>query len=100
MQSGEGVIRIKNKKNYGFSIAVNQGIKESKGEYVVLLNNDTVAEPEWLENLVSCIEKHENIFSVCSKMIRYNEKDKNFMEKKKAFLAPFTFRGNYFNSIN
>lgn len=67
---------IKNNKNYGFSIAVNQGIKEAKGEYVVLLNNDTVAEPEWLESLVKCIEEDSKIFSVCSKMIRYNEKEK------------------------
>lgn len=67
---------IKNKQNYGFSIAVNQGIKASKGEYVVLLNNDTVVFEDWLGNLVKCIEKDKKIFSVCSKMIRYNEKDK------------------------
>lgn len=61
-------------KNYGFSTAVNVGIKESKGEYVVLLNNDTEVEKDWLENLVTCIESDQQIFSCSSKMIRYHER--------------------------
>lgn len=67
---------IKMHKNYGFSIAVNRGIKESRGEYVVLLNNDTVVFEHWLYNLIDTIEKDSKIFSVSSKMIRYGEKDK------------------------
>ncbi|MBI6873601.1 glycosyltransferase family 2 protein [Clostridium aciditolerans] len=67
---------IKLDENYGFSRAVNEGIKVSQGEYVVLLNNDTVVENTWLLNLVNCIEKDRKIFSCCSKMIRYHEKDK------------------------
>lgn len=62
-------------KNYGFSYAVNVGIRESKGEYVVLLNNDTEVEKDWLENLVLCIESSPEIFSCSSKMIRYNERN-------------------------
>ncbi|MCY6484519.1 glycosyltransferase family 2 protein [Clostridium aestuarii] len=67
---------IKNKQNYGFSITVNQGIKAACGKYVVLLNNDTEVFEDWLKNLVECIEQDKKIFSVCSKMLRYNEKDK------------------------
>ncbi|MEJ8553409.1 glycosyltransferase family 2 protein [Tepidibacter sp. Z1-5] len=63
-------------KNHGFSKAVNEGIKAAKGEYVALLNNDTEVEKDWLENLVNCIKKDEKIFSVCSKMIQYNDRDK------------------------
>lgn len=33
---------VYNKKNYGFGIANNIGIKESNGEYIFLLNSDTV----------------------------------------------------------
>ncbi|WP_347707924.1 glycosyltransferase family 2 protein [Clostridium sp. C2-6-12] len=68
------IIRLE--KNYGFSKAVNEGIKASKSDYVVLLNNDTEVKEEWLLSLVSCIEKDTKIFSCCSKMIRYNEKDR------------------------
>lgn len=61
-------------KNYGFSCAVNRGIKQSKGKYIVLLNNDTEVEPTWLENLVGCIESDPLIFSCCSKMVRHQER--------------------------
>ena len=64
------------KQNYGFSKAVNEGIKASNSQYVVLLNNDTEVDKFWLENLVNCIEKDEKIFSCCSKMIQYSERDK------------------------
>lgn len=63
-------------RNYGFSRAVNEGIKASKGEYVVLLNNDTEAERDWLRNLVKCIESDRKIFSCSSKMIQYIDRSK------------------------
>lgn len=62
-------------KNYGFSGAVNVGIRESKGDYVVLLNNDTQVDPDWLRQLVLCMDQDEMIFSCSSKMIRYHERD-------------------------
>ena len=40
-----------------------------------MLNNDTVAKRDWLENLINSIEKEKNIFSVCSKMLRYDDKN-------------------------
>ncbi|MBZ9636643.1 glycosyltransferase family 2 protein [Clostridium sp. FP1] len=64
------------KENYGFSRAVNEGIKASNSEYVVLLNNDTEVDKFWLQNLVKCIEDDENIFSCCSKMMQYSERNK------------------------
>lgn len=63
-------------ENYGFSYAVNEGIKESTGEFVVLLNNDTQVCNGWLESLIKCIENDPSIFAVSSKMIRMNEKEK------------------------
>jgi len=65
---------IKLDKNYGFSKAVNEGIKVAKGKYIVLLNNDTEVEKDWLQNLICCIEKDSNIFSCCSKMLRYEDR--------------------------
>lgn len=62
-------------KNYGFDKAVNEGIKLSNSEYVVLLNNDTVAKKNWLDELIKCIESDKKIFSVCSKMLRYDDKN-------------------------
>ncbi|MBE6049632.1 MAG: glycosyltransferase family 2 protein [Clostridium sp.] len=62
-------------KNYGFSKAVNEGIKRSKSKFVALLNNDTELHKDWLLELYNCISKDENIFSCCSKMLRYIDRD-------------------------
>lgn len=62
-------------KNYGFSIAVNEGIKRSKSEFVALLNNDTELHINWLEELYNCINSDDKIFSVSSKMLRFIERD-------------------------
>lgn len=66
---------IKLDKNYGFSRAVNEGIKVCKSKYVALLNNDTELDKDWLKELYYCIEKDNSIFSVCSKMLRYDNRN-------------------------
>lgn len=60
-------------KNYGFSPAVNVGIKMAKGEYVLLLNNDTVVEEDFVRQMVKAVEKDQRIFGVSSKMIAYQD---------------------------
>lgn len=62
-------------KNYGFSRAVNEGIRLAKGEYVLLLNNDTVIEKDFVQELIKTIEKDSKIFSVSSKMIAYHNRE-------------------------
>lgn len=66
---------IKMPSNKGFSIAANEGIKSSLHEYVVLLNNDTEVEEDWLKELYNEIKKDKDIFSVCSKMLRFDDRD-------------------------
>lgn len=44
---------IRNGENLGFGRACNQGIAASRGRYVVLLNNDAVVTPGWLDGLVA-----------------------------------------------
>ncbi len=43
---------ILNPANHGFARANNQGIEKSTGEYIVLLNNDTIVPPGWLGRLL------------------------------------------------
>lgn len=59
-------------QNYGFSRAVNEGIHISKGEYVLLLNNDTVLESNFLEKIIEYMSLNKNIFAISSKMVQYN----------------------------
>jgi GT2 family glycosyltransferase len=44
---------ISNERNVGFAAANNQGLDAAKGEVLVLLNNDTVVAPGWLERLAA-----------------------------------------------
>lgn len=61
--------------NTGFSGAVNVGIKAAKTPYVILLNNDTEAEPEYVGELLKAIESSPKIFSVSPKMIQLYHKE-------------------------
>lgn len=47
-----GIHVILNPTNNGFARANNQGIAQSTGEYLVLLNNDTIVPPGWLSRLL------------------------------------------------
>lgn len=55
--------------NTGFCHAVNVGIEASRTPYVILLNNDTVVKPGFVEALVETMEKDENIFSASPMML-------------------------------
>ena len=49
---------IENKKNYGFSYANNQAIKIAQGEYILLLNPDTLIDEETLKKVVDFMDSH------------------------------------------
>lgn len=66
---------IENGRNTGFSHAVNQGIAQARGKYVVLFNNDAFAEPEWLAELIRTAEKDERTFAVQSLMLRHYQRE-------------------------
>lgn len=58
--------------NDGFAVAVNEGIRRAGGDYVVLLNNDTAAEPAWLGELVGALDGSDYDFAA-SLMLFYDE---------------------------
>ncbi|MDA0974218.1 MAG: glycosyltransferase family 2 protein, partial [Bacteroidetes bacterium] len=53
-----GIRLIANKENMGFSVANNQGIKISEGDYVLLLNPDTLVEEETFKTCVDFLDSH------------------------------------------
>lgn len=57
-------------ENTGFTGAVNTGIQAADTPYVLLLNNDTEAEPNYVEVMEREISRSEKIFSVSGKMIQ------------------------------
>ena len=52
---------VSNPKNLGFPAACNQGLREAIGDYLVLLNNDTVVTEGWLEQLIALADSSPTI---------------------------------------
>ncbi len=52
---------VRNESARGYTVAANQGLRETTGEYVVLLNSDTVLTPGWLDRMVACAESDPGI---------------------------------------
>ena len=54
----EKIQLIENSENFGYCEGNNIGIKKSKGEYIVILNPDTIVNSDWLEKLFEAYKKN------------------------------------------
>ncbi len=52
---------IENRENLGFARGCNQGVEAATGEYVLLLNNDTVVTPDWLSGMLETLTSAPDI---------------------------------------
>ncbi len=67
---------ICNADNLGFSVAVNQGIQASNGDFVVLLNNDIVLEPYFLQNIFDAFQKHPDWLHAATKIRQFHHRER------------------------
>jgi len=63
---------IENKENKGFSVANNQAIRQAKGEYILLLNPDTVVEDTTFQKVITFMDEHPEAGGLGVKMIDGN----------------------------
>jgi GT2 family glycosyltransferase len=80
-------ILIENKVNVGFSKANNQAIKLAKGEYVLLLNPDTVVEEDTFEKCIAFMDKTPDAGGLGVKMV--DGKGKFLPESKRGLPTPW-----------
>ena len=76
---GDYIHVIQNDKNYGFAKGNNVGIRyaiQEATDYVLLLNNDTTVDPEFLTEMVSVAEADKRIGIVCPRMYFYDRPDR------------------------
>ena len=69
---------IKNSENQGFAKANNQAYELAKTlqvDYLVLLNDDTIVTPQWLDYLIETAESNQQIAAVQAKLMLWPEKD-------------------------
>lgn len=63
-------------ENFGFCKAVNEGIRQARSNYVLLLNNDIEVEEDFLEEMVAALRRHKKAFSCAARMIQFHDRDK------------------------
>lgn len=85
---------IHNDRNAGFAVANNIGIKIAKGEFILLLNSDTVVEDQTIENTLNYIKKNTDVGAIGCKIVhRDGTLDKacrrSFPEPKNSFYRLF-----------
>jgi len=69
-----GATVISNPRNVGFGSAMNQAFRQSTAPYFATLNDDTVADPEWLSVLVRAMEQRPEI-GMCAPRIQLAGQD-------------------------
>lgn len=62
-------------ENRGFTGACNAGYAAARGEFILLLNNDTEADPRWIETIVETFDHHPEVGSVASKMLLFDQRE-------------------------
>jgi GT2 family glycosyltransferase len=60
---------IENNENLGFAKGINIGIRHSKGEYILPLNNDVVLDKNYVSELVKVMENDLQVGSAAGKLI-------------------------------
>jgi GT2 family glycosyltransferase len=58
---GQQASLFRNDVATGYTKAANTGMRASNGDFVVLLNSDTIVPPRWLDRLIQCANSSEQI---------------------------------------
>lgn len=64
LKSQDDLICIFNEDNKGFAGGCNQGIDIASGDNILLLNNDIIVTPNWLDNMVTALYSNDSIGAV------------------------------------
>ena len=99
----QNVLLIQSEYNRGFAGGCNFGAQHTKGKYLLILNNDTIHDSDWIDPLVKMMESNPKISAVQPKILNYDNRDYfdyagacgGFMDK---YCFPFA-RGRIFNTV-
>jgi GT2 family glycosyltransferase len=62
-------------RNLGFTGACNAGFDTALGAYIVLLNNDTETDPNWLSSLVDAFDRYDDAGILASRIMLFDRRD-------------------------
>jgi N-acetylglucosaminyl-diphospho-decaprenol L-rhamnosyltransferase len=89
------VVLIENATNLGFAAAVNQAAKVARGQWLVLLNPDAYARPDWLEHLMAAAEANPGVHSFTSRQLKADDATTLDGLGDVMSIVGFPFRGGY-----
>jgi len=95
--SWDKVLFIKSSSNLGFAGGNNLGIRQAKGEYILLLNNDTEVPPEFINPMVGLLSSDKHIGAVSPKIKYFYDSDR-IQYAGFTHMNPFTLRMNAIGS--
>ena len=84
---------IENPTNYGIPRASNQGFKKAKGEYFILMSNDTIMTRGWMTALVNLAESDNRIATIGATLMGREDLGKRTpkpLQKKRASVCSAT----------
>lgn len=67
-----GMRVVANKENSGYAGGADQGVRISKGDYVLIMNPDIVFEPDYLDALIARLHKDSKIGAIIGKLHQYD----------------------------
>jgi hypothetical protein len=70
---------VQNSDNFGFAKGNNIGARHANGAYLIFLNNDTIVDRKWLENLIMAADS-SGVVAICGPKILDME-DKNIIQE-------------------
>lgn len=74
-KSFPGVRVLTNRHNLGFAANANAAADAALGRVIVLLNNDTEPDPDWLAELAKTITQHPEAAIVAGKLLLFDKRD-------------------------
>jgi len=64
---------IEREENAGFARTVNDGIREARGKFIAIINNDTKAEPNWLDASMDVFRRMSDVGAVAAKVLTFDD---------------------------
>ena len=64
-----GLVHVRTEENLGFAGGTNLGIEHATGELILMLNNDTLVEPGFLQPLVDVLVRHPEVGMASPKIV-------------------------------
>jgi GT2 family glycosyltransferase len=66
---------ISHQQNFGFAKGYNEGLKQLKADYFVLLNSDVEVIPAWIEPVIELMESNKQIAICQPKLLQFHQRD-------------------------